>query len=203
LECFELSNNLRIAGIFGLIAPIFCFACILLAIASGSSFNWVNNALSDLGVQKGITPLIFNSGLVVSGFLFIIFATGLFPFIGKRSVGKVGVTVFILACGALISIGIFNENFSPAHYIFSVAFFMLFPISMLILVGAFWAESKRRLSVFTLALSLAAAFVWVLQFAVHYVSNVAVPEFVSGLLGAVWVIDLSYLMLKKSKIDSS
>jgi hypothetical membrane protein len=174
-----------------------------LAIASWAPFNWVNNALSDLGVQNGITPIIFNSGLVISGFLFVIFASGLFPFIGKRLVGKVGAAVFILASGALIGIGIFNESFSPAHYIFSVAFFMLFPISMLILVGAFWIESKHRLSMFTLALSLAAAAPWVLQFTVQYVSNVAVPEFVSGLLGAAWTIVLSYLMLKKSKIDLS
>jgi hypothetical membrane protein len=198
-----LNNHLRIAGIIGIIAPVFSFLCILLAIASWTSFNWVNNALSDLGVQNGITPIIFNSGLVISGFLFLVFATGLFQFNEKRLLGKVGAAVFILACGALIGIGIFNENFSPAHYIFSVAFFMLFPISMLILVGAFWLENKHKLSLFTLASSLAAAVTWLLQFFIHYVSNVAVPEFVSGLLGALWVIGLSYLMIKKSKIQPS
>ena len=198
-----MTNHLRIAGTVGLIAPFFSFACILLSIASWSPFNWVNNALSDLGVQSGITRIIFNNGLVFSGLLLIIFATGISPLIDKLILGKVGSAVFILACVALIGIGIFNENLSPAHYIFSVAFFMLFPISMLVLVGAFWIEERHKLSMFTLALSLAAAATWVLQFTVHFVSDVAVPEFVSGLLGAIWTIELSYLMLEKSKNDSS
>jgi len=185
-----LTNHLRITGTVGLIAPFFSFACILLSIASWSPFNWVNNALSDLGVQSGITRIIFNNGLVFSGLLFIIFAMGISPLIGKLILGKVGAAVFILACVALIGIGIFNENFSPAH-------------SMLVLVGAFWIEERHKLSMFTLALSLAAAATWVLQFTVHYVSNVAVPEFVSGLLGAIWTIELSYLMLEKSKNDTS
>ena len=193
-----MSRHLKIAGTVGLISPFFSFACILLAIGSWPSFNWVSNALSDLGVQSGITPVIFNNGLVISGILFIIYATGLFPLLGKHIAGKVGESVFVLSCIALVGIGIFNESFSPYHYIFSVAFFVLFPIAMLILVGAFWIEGKRRISLFTLAMALAAAIVWVLQLTVHYVSNVAIPEFVSGLFGATWMMVVGYLMLKKS-----
>jgi hypothetical membrane protein len=198
-----LSTHLKIAGAVGLIGPFFSFACIFLAIATWPLFNWTNNALSDLGVQSGITPIIFNYGLVISGIFFIIFATGLFPLIGKYLVGKVGASVFILSCIALVGIGIFNEGFSPAHYIFSVAFFVLFPISMLILVGAFWIEGKRKISIFTLAMALSAAIVWGLQLTIHYVSNVAIPEFVSGLFGATWMLVASYLMLKESDNSES
>ena len=184
-------------------APFFAFACILLAIASWPQFSWVNNALSDLGVQSGITAIVFNSGLVISGFLFIVFATGLFSFVGNRFVGKVGAAVFVLACVMLIAIGVFNENFSPTHYLVSVGLFVLLPISLLILVAAFWVDGKHKLSVFTLGLALSAAAVWVLEFTVHYVPGVAVPEFVSGLAGAVWVMVLSYLMLKQGSKASS
>ncbi len=202
-ENFELANHLRIAGIVGLIGPFFCFVCILLAIYSWPRFNWTNNALSDLGVQSGITAITFNSGLVVSGILLIIFATGLFALLCKYVVGRVGASVFILSCISLIGIGIFNESFSPMHYILSVAFFVLFPVSMLILVGAFLINGSRRLSVFTFAVALAAAIVWGLQLIVQYVSNVAIPEFISGLFGSMWVVILGYVMLKKSEESSS
>jgi hypothetical membrane protein len=54
-----------------------------------------------------------------------------------------------------------------------------------------------------LALALFAAAVWVLEFTVHYVPGVAIPEAVSGLAGAVWVMVLSYLMLKQGSKASS
>ena len=193
-----MNRHLRLTGIIGLATPFFAFACILLAIASWPQFSWTNNALSDLGVQSGITAILFNSGLVISGLLFIIFGTGLFPLVGKRLVGKVGSAVFVLSSAALIGIGVFNESFSPTHYIVSVMFFVLLPVSLLILVGAFWLVGNRKLSVFTLAMALGTAVPWVLEFTVHYVSGVAVPEFVSGVVGAAWTMVIGYLMIKKS-----
>jgi hypothetical membrane protein len=203
LKVQRLSKRLEIAGIIGLIAPFFSFACIILAIASWTQFSWANNALSDLGVQNGTTSSIFNIGLVVTGILFIIFAIGLYSFAGKQLLGKGGVMVFFLACMALIAIGVFNESFSPTHYIVSVTFFVFLPISMLIFVGAFWRDGKHKLSMFTLVIGLAAATPWILQFAINYVSKVAIPEFASGLAGSAWVIVLAYIMLKKAEQPAS
>ena len=196
-------NKLKVAGIAGFVATFLVFACILASVASWSQFSWTNNALSDLGVQAGATAAIFNIGLVVGGLLFIVFASGLFGFIGKRLVGKVGATVFVLACIMLIAIGIFNENFSPTHYIVSVGLFTLMPISLLVLVAAFWVEGKHKMSVATLALALFAAVVWVAEFTVNYVQGVAIPEFASGLAGAAWVLAVSYLMLKLASKEHS
>lgn len=193
-----MRRGLKVAGTCGVIAPIIAYVCILSAIASWSQFSWVNNALSDLGVQSGITAPLFNSGLVVSGLLFIFFATGLFPLLGKRVLVRVGASIFILACVALIGIGVFNESFIPTHYCVSVAFFVFLPISLFVLVAAFWRAGQRQMSMFTLALAFAAATPWVLQFTVHYVSNVAIPEFISGLAGVAWTIVLSYEMLKEA-----
>ena len=189
---------LKFSGLIGIAGPFIVFAFILSAIASWEHFNWFNNALSDLGVQGDSTAIIFNSGLVVGGFLFALFGTGLFQYVGNRLIGKIGTLSFVAACINLMGIGIFNENYDPTHYILSVTFFTLFPIAMLILVGAFWIEGKRKLSIFTLALALASATVWGLQLTIQYVSNVAIPEFVSGLFGAAWVMAVSYLMLKES-----
>ena len=194
-----MSKLLKVAGVLGLVTPIFVFTCILGAVASSSSFSWINNALSDLGVQSGFTETLFNSALVVSGLLFMIVAIGLFVFLGKSLVGKVGVCLFSVACVALMGIGVFNETFRPTHYIVSVMLFVFLPVSLLVFVGAFWQEGRRKLSLFTLALGLVAAAPWLLQFAVHYVSGIAIPESVSGLAGAAWTMVLGYLMLKENR----
>jgi hypothetical membrane protein len=152
-------------------------------------------------VQAGVTAPIFNSGLVISGLLFLVFAIGLFWVVGKSWLGKTGAIVLCLACISLVSIGIFNENFKPTHYLVSVAFFTLMPISMLVLVTSFWSTGQRQLSFFTLTIALTAAIPWVLQFTVPYVSNVAIPEFVSGLAGAIWVEVVSAMMLKGNNIE--
>ncbi len=189
---------MKAAGICGIVAPVAAFVCILSAIASWVPFSWTNNALSDLGVQAGATALIFNSGLILCGVLCIGFAAGLLRLVGKRLLGKAGVFIFIVACLFLIAIGIFNENYSPTHYQVSVGFFVSLPISMLVLVAAFWLVKERKLSIFTLVLGLVAATPWILQFTVPYVDNVAIPEFVSGFAGAVWAVVLSVKMLRVS-----
>ncbi len=191
-------NRLKIAAAAGLVAPPLVFAFILTAIATWPKFSWFNNALSDLGVQNGATAVIFNTGLIVGGLLFIIFAIGLFNIASKRIVSKAGAAIFVLACLMLIAIGVFNENFSPTHYLVSVGLFVFMPISMLTLAAAFWVEGKHGLSVFTFALAILAAAVWVLEFTSRYASGVAIPEFISGLAGATWVMVISYLMLKQS-----
>ena len=99
---------------------------------------------------------------------------------------------------ALAAIGVFNENFAPTHYIVSVMLFVFLPISLVVFAVTFWREGKCRLSGLTFALALIAAFAWILEFTLHYASNVAIPELVSGLAGAVWVWVIGYLMIKET-----
>jgi hypothetical membrane protein len=189
---------LRTSGTCGILAPILAFAFIFSAIASYSQFSWVDNALSDLGVVPGATAVLFNSGLIISGVLCFVFATGLFVFLGERAVGRVGAFVLGAATLALVAIGVFPESVRPVHYMVSVAFFVLLPISLLIITGAFWFKGQVRMAVFTLLVAIAAVAPWVLLFSVRYVSGVAVPEFVSALAGAVWAIVLGYKMIKEA-----
>jgi hypothetical membrane protein len=196
----KLKNTilLKISGIYGILAPVFAFTFIFLAIASYSPFSWTNNALSDLGVAPGVTAQLFNSGLIVSGIWCFMFAIGLFIILGENVLGRVGVFVFVLACLALVAIGIFPESVRPVHYIVSVMSFVLLPISLLIISGAFWFTGQVRMAAFTLLVAVAAVVPWVLLFSVRYVAGVAVPEFVSALAGAVWIIVLSYKMIKEA-----
>jgi hypothetical membrane protein len=198
----QQSQKNLVGALSGIVAPIVAFTCITVAIAFYPPFNWANNALSDLGIISGITGPVFNFGLIACGLLTFIFAVfGLFNFF-KSQAGKAGSIMFAATAVALIAIGVFNENYSPMHYIFSVAFFMLAPLSLFVLTSAFGLSQQLKLAVFTVSVGVAAAIPWILEFTVHYVPNVAIPETVSGLAVSVWAIVLSKKMLSvKSQSD--
>jgi hypothetical membrane protein len=168
-----------------------------LAVASYTQFSWFDNALSDLGVVSGVTGLIFNFGLIASGVLCIVFVIGLFIFLGKNVLGRVGAFVLFLTCLALVGIGVFPESFGATHYFVSVMFFVLLPVSLLVIVAAFLWSREVRMGVFTLFIAVAAAIPWALLFSVHYVPGVAIPEIASGIAGSVWTIVLGYKMFKE------
>jgi hypothetical membrane protein len=187
----------RIGAASGILSPIIGFTCIIASITTYPSFSWTNNALSDLGVVLGVTGPLFNIGLFISGFLAYAFALfGLYSFLGKSWLSKLGSVVFALATVALMAIAVFNEHYSPTHYYASVTFFVLAPISLFIFTCAFWFEQQRRMATFTVLVGAAAALPWLLQFSFNYVPNVAIPEFVSGLAVSAWTIVLSTKMLK-------
>jgi hypothetical membrane protein len=186
----------RIGAAFGIAAPILAFTCILGAIVSYPAFSWTINALSDLGVISGITGMLFNFGLCAGGVLGFIFAVfGLYHYLGKSAVGKIGAGVFGFAALALFCIGVFNEGFVPTHYLVSVLFFVSSPIALFILTCAFWLSGRRGLAVFSVLVGVVAALPWILFFTLNYVPNVAVPETVSGLAVGLWAVVLGKKML--------
>jgi hypothetical membrane protein len=190
----------KIGAVAGLATPILAFTCISIAIASWPDFNWLDNALSDLGVAPGFTAPVFNFGLTAAGVLAFFFAAlGVYNFFGKRLTGKVGAVVFAAATIALICIGIFNENFSPTHYIVSVAFFSLAPIGLFILTYAFWHSNHQGLALFSVIIGLVAAVPWILQLIINYVPNVAIPETISAVAISSWAVVLSVKMLNTDK----
>lgn len=194
------TNSLqRIGAANGIVAPIFALICIIIAITGYPNFSWPDNALSDLGIIPGATSIIFNVGLLVSGLLAFNFALfGMYSYFKENWLGKIGAGVFAAASIALICIGIFNENFSPTHYLVSVAFFVFLPISLLIITGAFAVKRQAKMAIFTLLVAIAAATPWVLYFIIHYAPNVAIPEIISGLAGAIWIIILGYKILQET-----
>jgi hypothetical membrane protein len=191
---------LKIAGVIGIVTPIATFTLILLAISSVPQFSWTENALSDLGVESGITAMVFNVALIACGLLLLIFASGLNMLLQKTVLGKIGAFVFAIDFLALTTIGVFPENIKPAtlHYYVSVAFFALFPLSMFFITVGFLRTAKMKLGLFTLLAALVAVAIWVVQFTLHLFSNVAIPETVAALSASAWVIVLGSSMLKEA-----
>jgi hypothetical membrane protein len=178
----------KLGAVAGVAAIIVAFVCISVAISSYPQFSWTQNALSDLGVVEGTTMAIFNIGLATSGVLGVVFAAGIFRYFNESVAGRVGAVVFAASCSALFCIGVFNEHYSPTHYVVSVLFFALAPIAFFILTGAFYLSRHRKLAALSIILGAIAASTWILQFTIQYVSNVAIPEAVSAAAISVWAI---------------
>jgi len=189
---------LKLAGVAGLLTPVSAFVFIGLSIASYRWFSWTTNALSDLGVIRGVTATLFNFGLFLSGLLALNFSVGLFILFRDSIIGKIGTGIFVLACMSLEGIAIFPEDMRPFHYIFSVAFFVLMPITLLAIAGYYLKTHQKRMSTFTLMVAVIATVPWVVQFTVPYVSGVAIPEAISATAGSVWTLVLSYKTLKEA-----
>jgi hypothetical membrane protein len=189
---------IRLSGIAGILSPIIALTCILLSISSYPGFSWTDNALSDLGVQGGVTAPLFNYGLIISGVLALIFATGLFKFFTSVGAGRMSALILTAATAALVSIGIFTENAGPVHYYVSVGFFMLFSLSAFTLAVALIRTRMMKLGLFTLIVALIASVPWVLQFFSPYVPNVAIPEAISATAASLCSIVLGLNMLSKA-----
>lgn len=184
-------NWLKISGISGMIVPFIAFTLILLAIAYSPSFSWTRNALSDLGVQEGVTAVLFNTGLIISGILAVLFATGLFAFLQGNLLSRIGAFVLVLDMFALTAIGVFPGNVKPLHFYASVAFFALLPMSMFLLGVAFLRTFRTKLGFFTFTAAIVAASVWIVPFG----KGVAVPETLSGLSASTWSVVLGFKIL--------
>ena len=189
---------LKISGVCGVLTPIIAFTFILSAIVSYSQFSWLDNALSDLGIVLGATAILFNVGLIVSGVLTLIFGLGLFVLLHNKVLGFVGTLLLAVDALTLALIGIFPESAKPMHYFASVAFFALFPISMLAICAEFLSFSRTRMGLFTFATAAFAAIVWAVQFTVRPFPGVAIPETLSGLAASVWSAVLGFEMFREA-----
>ena len=192
-------NWLKISGISGMIVPLVAFTLTLFAIAYSPNFSWTENALSDLGVQEGVTAVLFNAGLIISGILGLLFAVGLFTFLQESLLSRMGAFVFILDTLALSAIGVFPENVEPIHLLASVTFFALLPVSMFLLGAAFLRTSRMKLGFFTFAVAIVATIVWIIPFG----KGVAIPETFSGLSASTWFVVLGFKMLKEGAYSTN
>jgi len=174
-------KKLRVAGICGVIVPVVAFSCIFIAISLSPWFSWTANALSDLGV--GGAAWVFNSGLMASGILTMIFAVGLWATFRKRALGRVGAVVLFLDALALFGIGVFSEAAGVTHFYFSVAFFVLFPVSLFLLGSSAIMSGFRKFGSFTILIGVFTAIPWAFSW-----DGVAIPEAISALFASIWVI---------------
>jgi hypothetical membrane protein len=189
-------NRLKLCGVCGIFAPIVAFAGITVSFVLTLSKGYSISALSDLGVQQGVAAVLFNSSLVISGLLTLVFALGLLLSPRGKILGKIGAFILVLDALALTAIGTFPENVEPTHFYASVTFFVLFPISLLFIGMALLQMSQLNLGLFTFSAAIVAALVW----AIPHGGGVAFPETIAALSASTWSIVLGFKLLKQFHI---
>jgi len=181
---------LRLAGFFGVTAPLLGFFMVLTAISLSPWFSWYSNALSDLGVGD-FGSVIFNSGLAMTGSLMMMFSIGPYELFRESMIGKMGAFLFLASALFLIGIGIFNETFGSIHFYVSLGFFVSLILSLLILGVSFSIKRMMGFSILSLLAGVAGAVVWLLPW-----DGAAIPEAVSTLAAGVWSSILGAWMLR-------
>ena len=182
----------KIACFSGLILPFFTLITLILSIQMAPSFNWTQNAISDLGMFES-SSLLFNSGIIISGFLLMIFSIGLPKMLEMQ---KISYILLFLSSFFLIVIGIFPLP-SPYHIYVSVLFFISFPLCFLTL-GLYLYKLKdsfkRKLGKSALTIPGIAVIspVFLLFF-----NGIAISEIIIVTPGFIWCMSYSFCCLFK------
>lgn len=204
-------------GFFG---PFIALLAIALAIILSPGFDWFLNALSDLGhytrldlgPYKLVGAIVFNSGLILTGLLMLIYTIWFFNWI-KDIPTRIGIIPLIISLCFLICIGIFSEDVGAAviagnsiHFWASVGFFLTFPFAMWI-VGIGWLRYPhlRWFAVISLLLPFISVFMWVDYFNGTSIWQQAIPEIVTAFSAIVWlwIINLLQYQAKLNVIGST
>ena len=164
-------------ALFGILGPVVAILFIIVAIVLSPWFNWGTNALSDLGhsVNSDVAP-IFNFGLLLGGFLTITYSLTVFQKQAKYT------SYFVVFVGlSLQLVAVFDEVYGSLHFAVSVLFFVV----SILASGVYFLEKRSVVAVVALLVGFVS---WVFYGLGLYVSGIAVPETVSAIVTASWVV---------------
>lgn len=121
----------RAGALCGLAAVLAFVALYSVAMHLDTEYVFMENYLSDLGVREG--ACVFNSGVIVSGLLFIVMdVLAVAPALGRGRAATISVGLLVLAAAFLVGVGVFTEDAGDLHGFVSYGFFL----TMLVAFGA-------------------------------------------------------------------
>ena len=158
----------KASAAFGLVGLLVVYLSIGVSILFSPWFSWQRNALSDLGhsVKSPVAP-IFNLGLLLGGFLIIVYALTVF-----RAHAKYTSICLVASAFLLQLVATFDEAYGFLHGVVSVLFFVSIWITSL--VNAIEKKSLKALMAFIISFGI-----WVLYGLKVYSAGIAVPEIIS------------------------
>lgn len=166
------------------------------------SFSWRTNALSDLGVSK--VANVFNYPLIFAGILNFIFGVGFMKAYAKTKISHIPIILLIIGGVSLSMVGIFTAAYGVLHTIVSAGFFILMPVSM-ILIGITFLSSSRITKGYLPVLAGAIALITISSYFTGLYNTLgvgfSVPEFIVAIIVSSWIIwmGLSLLDLTTAK----
>ena len=172
--------------IIGILAATVAYVFISVSISLAPWFDFRNNALSDLGgsAYHGSLTWIFNTGLMLSGALVVVFSVG--AIVVHRS-WKYSVWLIPLALVGinLALVGFFSEDFGEIHRTLSITLFMATPITLFIYSYVSWPLGSPKLGALALAFGVASALIWFVRWPWQ---GVAIQETITMIMASIWLI---------------
>lgn len=97
--------------------------------------SWIfgEETLSELGGDRP-GALIFNVGVIIEGFLAMVFSCSLLEYMKGSLLGRIGAGLLLIASIFLIGVGVFPITTGDPHTFFSYAFFLTALIALIVLV---------------------------------------------------------------------
>jgi hypothetical membrane protein len=211
----EFIISSRFAGLCGILGPLIALIGIVGAIAISPWFNWLTNALSDLGHPTmiggsngvpGLNPAasIFNTSLILAGLFTIVLTLWLIrhQLFEVSVIGIIAGILLTIAQCFLIAIGVFHEGFGLTHFVVSLGFFVtLLFAGMIYGVRLMQEKHLRLIGIIAFILALVSALIWV----AYYLSllpftGVAIPEIISAITAIIWVYPLCIMLLMQKQM---
>lgn len=189
----------RIAGVCGIASQVIGLVSLLVAVSMSPWFSWTENYLSVLGV-KGSATTLFNSGLILTGLLSLVFAIGLGKsFLSSRLLGQLGMVGLALGSVALSAMGIFPRSIDIPHNCASLAFFLFISLAIFLIGLRLITLSQKAWGVLSLTVVI---LINVFQLIPWPWSGGAIPQLLSVLPWSLWTMTFGVRLLMKPESAS-
>ena len=172
----------RIYAVFGVFGPMLIYFSIAASLVLSPWFKWESSALSDLGNSgtSNAAPL-FNFGLLLAGFLLMVYALTAFKEHAKYSSVCLLVSTFLVELLAT-----FNIAYGSLHYAVAVPHFVMLSVTSIV----YTIERRSTIALTTFLIVLGS---WTLYGLGVLNIGIAVPEAISKIV-------LAWIMISAIKI---
>jgi hypothetical membrane protein len=181
----------RLMGFFGVAAPIIGALMILLSARYTPGWDPAGQTLSQLGAE-GFGAVLFNSGLLMTGAVMMLFSTGLFEVSKRDRRGQVGSATYLAASVLTAVLGVATVQYQPIHDFLAMVLFILIPLSMVAYSVYLWMRGLRAYA----ALGILGGVICVTVMELGGPINAFKELASAGSLG-VWQMALGYWMLRQ------
>ncbi|MFC6964319.1 DUF998 domain-containing protein [Halocatena marina] len=184
----DMVSQKRIAAYCGIAGIMTLYGSILLAVVLPPSFHWTADAISDLGAVGADHAWIYNGGLILASFFYLVFAYGVF-INSIYWMEYIGIVLIAFAYFLAVLAGIFPYP-TPLHDPIALIQFFLIPIGLWVYGSGNFFAGYRRLGAVTIGLGVIAAggVVWLLAVATTDSQAFALPELVVIIPFDTWAV---------------
>ncbi|MFQ6068589.1 MAG: DUF998 domain-containing protein [Candidatus Bathyarchaeia archaeon] len=164
-------------ALFGVVGPLVAYFFIGVSIILSPWFSWSSNALSDLGhANKSDVAPLYNFGLLLAGFLIIIYSITIF-----RKHAKYTSYCLLISALLLQLVAAFDEVYGFFHSLVSILLFVSFGIASIV----YAVEGKSIIALIAFIIGFGS---WILYLVEIYSMGIAVPETISSVAIVSWII---------------